>query len=85
VVQYQIVREPRRLSIRLVLRADASSEPPGRVRERIQAALEDAGAIPPPIEVEVAAIEREPGSAKLKLIKSVGGTRRVPSPYTIRS
>jgi phenylacetate-coenzyme A ligase PaaK-like adenylate-forming protein len=73
VVQYQIVREPRRLSIRLVLRAGASAETPDRVRAGIRAALEEAGAMPPPIEVEqVAAIEREPGSAKVKLIKSVG-------------
>jgi hypothetical protein len=73
VIQYQIVREPQRLSLRLVLRAGASAETPDRVRAGIRAALEEAGAMPPPIEVEqVAAIEREPGSAKLKLIKSVG-------------
>lgn len=76
VIQYQIVQERRRLSIRVVLRGGASVETPGRIRAGVQAALEDAGAIPPPIEVEqVAAIEREPGSAKVKLIKSVAATR----------
>jgi phenylacetate-coenzyme A ligase PaaK-like adenylate-forming protein len=74
VVQYQIVREPRRLCARLVLRAGAPAETADRVRAGIRAALEDSGAIPPPIDVErVAAIEREPGSAKVKQIKSVRG------------
>lgn len=74
VVQYQIVGEPGRLAIRLVLRAGASVETPDRVHAGIRAAIVNAGAVPPPIEVEeVEVIEREPGSAKVKLIKSVGG------------
>jgi hypothetical protein len=43
------------------------------------AALGAAGAVPPPIEVEpVAEIEREPGVAKLKLVRSAGGSLRAP-------
>jgi phenylacetate-CoA ligase len=69
VLQYQIVLEERRLAVRIVLRPAASAETPARVAHRLRAALEAAGALPPPIEVEpVAAIERDPGSAKLKLV-----------------
>lgn len=72
VTQYQIVREPRRLVIRVVLRAEASADTPVRISAGVRAALEEAGAVPPPIEVEpVSAIEREPGGAKIKLIKSL--------------
>ena len=72
VTQYQIVREPHRLAIRIVLGERAAADTPARIAAALQAALEDAGAIPPPSDVEpVAAIEREPGSAKLKLIKSI--------------
>jgi phenylacetate-coenzyme A ligase PaaK-like adenylate-forming protein len=72
VTQYQIVREPGRLMIRVVLDARASVETPVRISAGIRAALEEAGAIPPLIEVEpVSAIEREAGSAKIKLIKSL--------------
>jgi phenylacetate-coenzyme A ligase PaaK-like adenylate-forming protein len=72
VTQYQIVHEPQRLLIRLVLRPDASSDTPARIIAGIRAALQDAGAIAPPIETEqVAEIEREPGGAKLKLVKTV--------------
>jgi len=72
VIQYQLVREPQRLVIRVVLRAGASAEIPAQVTARIKAALEHAGAIAPVIETEqVAEIEREPGGAKLKLVKSL--------------
>jgi hypothetical protein len=38
----------------------------------MRTALETAGAIPPPIEVEtVREIEREPGSMKVKVVKTV--------------
>jgi phenylacetate-CoA ligase len=76
VTQYQIAREPRRLVIRVVLAAGASVETPARIAASVAAAIEDAGAVSPPIEVEpVSAIEREPGSAKVKLIKSFDAPR----------
>jgi phenylacetate-coenzyme A ligase PaaK-like adenylate-forming protein len=72
VVQYQVVLEPKRLAVRIVLRPDASAETAGRVRSGMKAALDAAGAIPPPIAVEpVAEIEREPGSMKVKVVKTV--------------
>jgi phenylacetate-CoA ligase len=72
VTQYQIVHEADRLVIRVVLRTDASAQTPLRISAGIRAALEEAHAVPPPIEVEpVSVIEREPGSAKIKLIKSL--------------
>jgi putative adenylate-forming enzyme len=76
VIQYQIVREPRRLAVRVVLHPGASIETPARVAAGIRTALEEAGAIPPPVDVTpVSAIEREPGSAKVKLIKSLAEPR----------
>jgi phenylacetate-CoA ligase len=76
VLQYQIVREPHRLVIRLVLGPAASVESPVRIAAGVRSALKDAGAVPPPIEVEpVSVIEREPGSAKIKLIKSAPASR----------
>jgi phenylacetate-coenzyme A ligase PaaK-like adenylate-forming protein len=76
VTQYQIVRDPRRVMIRVVLAAGASVETPARIAAGVRAAIEEAGACPPPIEVEpVSAIEREPGSAKVKLIKSLGASQ----------
>ena len=72
VLQYQIVCEPRRIAIRIVLRPGAPRATPAQVTAEIRAALEDAGAIAPPIEVEpVREIQPEPGAAKLKLVKSV--------------
>jgi hypothetical protein len=72
VVQYQLVHEPKRLAVRIVLRPGASSETADRVHFGIRAALEAAGAVPPTIEVEpVHAIELEPGSSKLKVVKNV--------------
>jgi hypothetical protein len=72
VVQYQVVLEPSRLAVRIVLRPGPSVETVERVRSGMQAALEAAGAIPPPIVVEpVAEIEREPGSMKVKVVKTV--------------
>jgi phenylacetate-coenzyme A ligase PaaK-like adenylate-forming protein len=77
VTQYQIVREPERLVIRVVLGGAASAQTSVRISSGIRAALEQAGAVPPPIEVEsVRAIEREPGSAKIKLIKSLEAPRQ---------
>jgi phenylacetate-coenzyme A ligase PaaK-like adenylate-forming protein len=74
VTQYQIVREPGRIVIRVVLRPEAPIDTRVRIEAGISQALEDAGAVPPPIEVEpVTTIEREPGSAKIKLIKSIAG------------
>ena len=72
VVQYQVVSEPTRLAVRIVLRPDASVETVERVRSGMKVALEAAGAIPPPIVVQpVAEIEREPGSMKVKVVKTV--------------
>jgi hypothetical protein len=51
---------------------------PGKITAGLHAALEAAGAVPPPIEVEpVAEIEREPGAAKMKLVKSAVGSPTV--------
>jgi len=70
VLEYQIVLEERRLAVRVVLRPSASADAVSRVAEGIRHALEEAGAVPLPIDVEpVARIEREPGGAKLKLVK----------------
>jgi phenylacetate-CoA ligase len=72
VVQYQVVLEPKRLAVRIVLRPGASVETVERVRSEMTSALAAAGAIPPPIVVEpVAEIEREPGSMKVKVVKTV--------------
>jgi phenylacetate-CoA ligase len=72
VVQYQVVCEPGRLRVRIVPRPGASSETAERVAARVRRAIQDAGAIPPPIAVEpVAEIEREPGSMKLKVVQIV--------------
>ena len=72
VVQYQVVLEPKQLAVRVVLRPDTSVETVERVHSGMKRALEAAGAIPPPIVVEpVAEIEREPGSMKVKVVKTV--------------
>jgi phenylacetate-CoA ligase len=72
VLQYQIVHEPRRLVIRVVLHRAAGAETPERAVACVHAVLERAGAVVPPIELEtVSEIEREPGGAKLKLVKSM--------------
>jgi phenylacetate-CoA ligase len=72
VLQYQIVHEPRRLVLRVVLHPCAGAETQERVVAGVNAALEAAGAVVPPLEVEVVSeIEREPGGAKLKLVKSI--------------
>lgn len=72
VIQYQIVRRPGRLTVLIVLRPDASSETPERVEAAVRAAVEAAGAIPPPNAVEqVAEIAREPGTMKVKVVKTV--------------
>lgn len=70
--QFQIVHEPARLQIRVLLDPDAPGDVAERVRSVVAEALEDAGAVPPPLEVvEVDELEREAGAAaKLKLIVS---------------
>jgi len=70
VLAYQIVHEARRLVVRVVLHPGAAADTPGRVATGLRAALGEAGAATPVIEVEpVAEIEREPGGAKVKLVK----------------
>jgi phenylacetate-coenzyme A ligase PaaK-like adenylate-forming protein len=72
VLQYQVVQRPDRLTVRVVLRPDASSGTADRVAAGVRSAVEAAGAVPPPIAVEpVEEIEREPGTIKVKVIKTV--------------
>jgi phenylacetate-coenzyme A ligase PaaK-like adenylate-forming protein len=72
VLQYQVVLEEHRLAVRVVVRSDAPDDVPTQVGAALRVQLEEAGAVCPPIEVErVAVIERERGSAKLKLVKSL--------------
>jgi phenylacetate-coenzyme A ligase PaaK-like adenylate-forming protein len=72
VLQYQVVHLPGRLTVRVVLRPDASAETADRVAAAVRGAVEDAGAVPPPIAVEpVAEIDREPGTMKVKVIKTL--------------
>jgi len=70
--QFQIVHEPGRLEVRVVLDPAAAVGTPEDVRAAVAGALEEAGAVPPRIDVSpVAELEREPGpAAKLKLIVS---------------
>lgn len=70
--QYQIVREPDGVRVRIVPKSTAPSDLPDRVRLAIARELEDAGAAPTRIHVEqVDKIERDPGhAAKLKLVTS---------------
>lgn len=70
--QYQIVRTSDGLLVRVVARATAPSDLPDRVRLAIARGLEEAGAAPTAIRVElVDEIEREPGhAAKVKLVTS---------------
>ena len=70
--QYQIVREPDGLRVRIVPRDSAPADLPDRVRDAIERQLEDAGAAPTRILVEqVDELERDPGhAAKLKLVTS---------------
>jgi phenylacetate-CoA ligase len=70
--QFQLVHEPGRLEVRVVLDPDAPADTVRRVRVAVAAALREAGAVPPPIAVTpVPVLEREAGpAAKLKLIVS---------------
>jgi phenylacetate-CoA ligase len=70
--QYQIVREPDGLRVRIVPGISAPADLPDRVREAIAHQLEEAGAAPTQILVEqVDELERDPGhAAKLKLVLS---------------
>jgi phenylacetate-CoA ligase len=70
--QYQVVHEPARLLVKVVLRSSAPAGTTARVSDALARELRDAGAVPPPIEVEVVPeIERDPGhGAKFKLVKS---------------
>jgi phenylacetate-CoA ligase len=76
--QYQVVHEPARLLVRIVLRDSAPADTPARVSRALARELRDAGAIPPPIEVTVVPeVERDPGhGAKFKLIKSTASTAK---------
>jgi phenylacetate-coenzyme A ligase PaaK-like adenylate-forming protein len=71
--QYQIVHDEQRLRARIVLRRSAAPDTADRVRDALRAAVERAGAAPPPVEVEqVERIERDRGpAAKAKLIAAV--------------
>jgi phenylacetate-CoA ligase len=69
--QFQIVHAVGRLEIRVVLEpGTAAAETTTQVRDVVARALDDAGAVPPPIDVlSVDRLEREPGAAaKLKLV-----------------
>jgi phenylacetate-coenzyme A ligase PaaK-like adenylate-forming protein len=68
--QFQIVRHPDRLQVRVVLAPGAPAGAAQRIRADVAGALAGAGAVVPAIEVTtVAELEREPGpAAKLKLI-----------------
>lgn len=70
--QFQVVHEAGGLEVRVVLDPEAPTDTVDRVRRLVVGALEDAGALPPPLRVTpVAELEREPGAAaKLKLIVS---------------
>lgn len=71
--QFQLVHEPGRLAVRLVLEPGAPEDTPERVRSALLHTLEEAGAVAPPLTVScVDQLEREPGpAAKLKLIRFV--------------
>jgi phenylacetate-coenzyme A ligase PaaK-like adenylate-forming protein len=68
--QFQIVHEPPRLQVRVVLDPGASAETPETVRDAIARVLDEAGAVAPAIAVvAVDELERDGGAAaKLKLI-----------------
>jgi phenylacetate-CoA ligase len=74
--QYQIVQHERRLEVRIVLQPAAPADTVARVGAALRNALEEGGAVSPPIDVvPVDAIEREPGhAAKLKLVKRLTST-----------
>ena len=71
VLQYQIVRRPDALVVRIVVREPTPPALPGRVRAAVEHAVAEAGAnVPVRVDV-VPAIEREPGhAAKVKLVVS---------------
>lgn len=73
VAQYQIVASGSGLELRLVLLPSAKPDTLSSARAALAARLEAAGALVPVITaVEVAALEREPGSgSKLKLVKQL--------------
>jgi hypothetical protein len=68
--QYQLVRVPGGVHVRVVLVSSALSSTLGRVREALVSSLEAAGASDPLVAVEaVQAIDRERGhAAKLRLV-----------------
>ena len=70
--QFQIVHERHRIEVRVVLDPHAPAGTPDEVRAALAGALDEAGAVPPRIDVTpVAELEREPGpAAKLKLVIS---------------
>ena len=68
--RYQIVLEPDGLRVRVELRPGAPGDIVEQIRGELAAGIEDAGAVPPRIDVEpVDEIAREPGHAgKRKLV-----------------
>jgi phenylacetate-coenzyme A ligase PaaK-like adenylate-forming protein len=67
--QFQIVHAAGALEIRVVLEPGAPEDTRDRVRAGVLSALEEAGAVPPPIDVvAVDRLERDGDAAKLKLI-----------------
>jgi putative adenylate-forming enzyme len=71
--QYQLVRTPGGLQVRVVPQPDAAHDTLDRVGAALAKTLAEAGAAPVPVEVvRVEAIERESGhAAKLKLVKDL--------------
>jgi putative adenylate-forming enzyme len=71
--QYQVVHDDEGLLVRVVLKPSAPRDTPGRVRAAVLEALEAAGALAPPLDIQpVETIERESGhAAKFKLIKAL--------------
>jgi phenylacetate-coenzyme A ligase PaaK-like adenylate-forming protein len=68
ILQYHIVYDGDRLTVRVVLREAVAGDVLERVAAGLQEALDDAGAVPPPIDVEpVSAIER--GGGKLRVVE----------------
>jgi hypothetical protein len=58
------------LEVRIVLDRAAPADTAERVRAAVLSVLDEAGAVAPPLRVApVAELEREPGAAKLKLIR----------------
>lgn len=70
--QFQILHDESGITVHAVLRDPQGTDVLAQVRARLIAALEQAGAVPPPVRVEaVPELEREPGpAAKFRIVKS---------------